>query len=41
MTIDNTVEYLIIGIITGIFATFAPVLMAHAFSVIMSIMKNA
>lgn len=41
MTIDNTVEYMIIGITTGVFATFAPVMIAHVYNVIMGIMKNA
>ena len=34
-------DYLIIGIVTGAFATFAPVVIAHGFNAIMSIMKNA
>lgn len=34
MTIDDVVQYVILGIITGIFASFAPVLFGYAIEVI-------
>ena len=41
ITLSDIVEYLIIGIITGMFASFAPVMIAHAIDSIMSIIKRA
>ena len=37
MTITEIVEYLVIGIIAGGFATVAPVVFGHGFDAIMSI----
>ena len=41
MSITDIIQYLIIGIITGSFSTFAPVLVAHGIDAIMSIFRNA
>lgn len=41
MSIADITEWLVIGILGGMFATFMPALGAHAFHVIMSIIKNA
>lgn len=39
--IEEYTKYMIIGIIAGAFATFAPVMFGHAIDAIMSIIKNA
>lgn len=39
LVINDIVEYLILGIITGSFATFAPVLFGKAYDTIMGIFR--
>lgn len=41
MNITDNTEILILGIITGAFSTFAPVVISHGVNAIMSIIKHA
>lgn len=41
MNLEEIIQWVIIGIITGMFSTFAPALFAWGFDVIMSLINKA